>query len=547
MNIPHQSATNEIIKDLHKQGVQVLSSRIEVAKLHVLLLTCRVLKAQSFNLLEEFVLKGLFGITPQPKIHEMSTLLGLDQIFIEYGIRNLVKGGLIERDPLGEFVLTLAGKEAYESQRYYEEDSEEIYITYSPHTSQIWPGEKPQNAIIPQHYDVDFDEKDVNRVIDGLYDFAEISSIERVDVVGEKEYEYLAVLIYDEAKLYQKQTEKLTLLTYRLDDRQQDSNLRKHFIKIHPISEWGSTFSINEGEVVTGENANQTRTQWDTAVPQPAIPDKTPSKYFTGREIRKVFLDTLKATQKFAIIFSPWINNAAVDQELIDVFEEIAKRNAFVFIGWGIAESKETQGKQPAPRLVQQLQAIRTSKGFPAVNLFFVGNSHSKDVIIDKRIALGGSYNYLSFNPDFQANDAIFEVRKETLFKFDERDAATINAMYDSWRHKFYPAIQKKWLDAARAYNPGDMIRCIVAWNFMDAPNIALERIATADPEITINYPSHLLKIQFKVWVDSFVDWDLGTAKMKDDLKTYFDTLKFQPKWLETKSEKKLRQYLAKS
>lgn len=118
-------------------------------------------------------------------------------------------------------------------------------------------------------------------------------------------------------------------------------------------------------------------------------------------EIRRVFMDTLRSARKRVLVVSPWINDQAVDQELIALFDKLASRRVITLLGWGIARQLQNEKTLPPNTLLSKLQSIHTPEGLPAVIVFWLGNQHSKDVIVDHDIHLCGSHNWLSYRGDY--------------------------------------------------------------------------------------------------------------------------------------------------
>lgn len=118
-------------------------------------------------------------------------------------------------------------------------------------------------------------------------------------------------------------------------------------------------------------------------------------------EIRRSFLKVLDSAKRRVLIVSPWMNEQAVDQELISLFRNLASRKVIVLLGWGISRDRSKEKTPPPPRLLKTLQQIRTPEGMPGVNVRWLGNQHSKDVIVDYAVHLCGSHNWLSYRGDY--------------------------------------------------------------------------------------------------------------------------------------------------
>jgi hypothetical protein len=119
-------------------------------------------------------------------------------------------------------------------------------------------------------------------------------------------------------------------------------------------------------------------------------------------DIRPSFLDALEQARKRVLIVSPWMTEQAVDEKLVNLFGKLAEKRVVIALGWGIAKRVEEEDKPPASSLLNRLSRIVTPEGLPTVSVVWLGNQHSKDVLIDDRMHLCGSHNWLSYRGDFQ-------------------------------------------------------------------------------------------------------------------------------------------------
>jgi hypothetical protein len=119
-------------------------------------------------------------------------------------------------------------------------------------------------------------------------------------------------------------------------------------------------------------------------------------------DIRPTFLDALEQARKRVLIVSPWMTEQAVDEKLVNLFGKLAEKRVVIVLGWGIAKRVEEEDKPPASSLLNKLGKVVTPEGLPAVSVVWLGNQHSKDVLIDDRMHLCGSHNWLSYRGDFQ-------------------------------------------------------------------------------------------------------------------------------------------------
>jgi hypothetical protein len=122
--------------------------------------------------------------------------------------------------------------------------------------------------------------------------------------------------------------------------------------------------------------------------------------FLTDREIRPRFLEAMKSASQDVLIISPWVNREAVNAELIAVLKDLARRRTMVLMGWGYERDEREEKKPLDPSLRDELHRITTPEKVQAVALVWLGEHHNKDVLIDRRIHLCGSHNWLSYRGD---------------------------------------------------------------------------------------------------------------------------------------------------
>ncbi|MCF8567362.1 phospholipase D-like domain-containing protein [Alicyclobacillus tolerans] len=133
-----------------------------------------------------------------------------------------------------------------------------------------------------------------------------------------------------------------------------------------------------------------------------------------GRQIREAFLTTFKDAKHRILIISPWMTDQVVDDELINLFKATAKRGVTIHIGWGIAKIKKQEDRLPSDDLLLKLAKIKNAEGHQAVFVHWIGNHHNKEIVVDDKYLLLGSYNWLSYRGDYQLrNESVCKVFEE--------------------------------------------------------------------------------------------------------------------------------------
>ncbi len=138
-------------------------------------------------------------------------------------------------------------------------------------------------------------------------------------------------------------------------------------------------------------------------------------RYYDSVIIRKKFLDCFKNASQSVIIQCPWIKGGAIDERFLDAVQEAVNRKVIVFIQYGIDSS--IQNETSSDFSIDMLKSITDKDGIHRVFVIWLGNNHTKEVIVDKKIDLFGSFNFLSFNPNiaYYGNSIIREEGMEII------------------------------------------------------------------------------------------------------------------------------------
>ena len=93
----------------------------------------------------------------------------------------------------------------------------------------------------------------------------------------------------------------------------------------------------------------------------------------------------MNSAKSQVIIYSPWVNQAVVDEKFLILLQKLANRGVWVLIGHGIARRQEDEEKPISPEVEKKLRAIKTPDGLSSVQVLWLGDSHIKEVIVESR------------------------------------------------------------------------------------------------------------------------------------------------------------------
>lgn len=153
-------------------------------------------------------------------------------------------------------------------------------------------------------------------------------------------------------------------------------------------------------------------------------------------EIRPAFLAALQNAREQILIYSPWINEQVVDDAFLSLLEKQVQQGVRILIGYGIGRDEKKEERLIPQDLPQRLQTIQTAEGTPGIIAEWLGNSHAKEIVIDRSIHFSGSHNWLSYRGDrFPRGETVYQV---TI-------ATEVEKAYNHLAHRFFERAQPLW------------------------------------------------------------------------------------------------------
>ncbi len=131
-------------------------------------------------------------------------------------------------------------------------------------------------------------------------------------------------------------------------------------------------------------------------------------------------------TRSRLLIISPWIRAGVVNHRFINQLRDLLRGGVKVYMGWGIGDDKEKDMRDVDRRAVDDIERL----GRDHANLVFkyIGNTHAKVLIQDRRLAIYGSFNWLSFRGDpnrgFREENSLLVTIPEKIDQLFEQEVA---------------------------------------------------------------------------------------------------------------------------
>ncbi len=431
-------------------GLHVLAARQFRYPVQQQKISVRIEYYRKLNLLEKFILRASSEISPAPSLKEVANVLGLDPIFIESVLNDLsdrknittsddrlrvteegkktLSSETITEDPAYEawYYLqdTILGTIAFTRQPLDVMDEElaqlEDLNTYVARDLEQFPAfdinPVEQQAQL-QEWGLDAHDPDMGRFVKQMAPSAP----------AELRWRPVAVFVlYDTLK---ENTDASITFQVRSEDESVplvgewlESQLRAQNLSLKTLCGLTDEMLAREEEEIQpvesvverrlDEIRHQAASQLRLQVKgQELEKEAGTATQLRDVEIHHAFLKALKSAREQIIIYSPWMNAQVVDDAFLSLLEDRVKRGVHVLIGYGIGRDKRREDRPVPPALIQRMSAIQTAEGTPGIIAEWLGNSHAKEIVIDQKIHLSGSHNWLSYRGDrFPRGETVYQV-----------------------------------------------------------------------------------------------------------------------------------------
>jgi hypothetical protein len=192
-------------------------------------------------------------------------------------------------------------------------------------------------------------------------------------------------------------------------------------------------------------------------VEQPRIPIV---EWLTDAAIRPRFLQTITGAEQDIVIISPWVTNDVMDDDFLQLLQRLAKKRVLTVMGWGFKPRMDEEEKKPSEGLAKRLRKIKTPEKAPAVGLVWVGNQHRKEVIVDRRVHLCGSHNWLSYRGDWN-------IRGESVYYIEDREIIKPAAKHNAGL--LVKALDREWKRYLKQRSDREVLSlCAMGWSTLN-------------------------------------------------------------------------------
>ena len=167
---------------------------------------------------------------------------------------------------------------------------------------------------------------------------------------------------------------------------------------------------------------------------QPIINISNIPIHLANQQIKEVFLESFNIAEHELDICSPWISRRVVNNNFIRLLRKTLIRNVTVKILYGLDSTSDEFNAKRSVNSDQIAEFLKNEFAEFYSQTFFIrrDNIHYKVVLCDNLFKLEGSYNYLSFDGEYNDNS----VRKEgSPFGTNIDEIETIRRKYFEYIH----------------------------------------------------------------------------------------------------------------
>ncbi|WP_414512094.1 hypothetical protein [Nostoc sp. PCC 9305] len=451
---------------------------------------------RQFNVLEEFIIRAAIEFQPPPTEDELASVLGLDSVFIKTTTTTLRS--------LQTLSATSALTVTPEGRSFYEKGS----VPQPPYPIQIYAITDPLSDKIT------FQSESLNETVINLPDLADfitidntitdIASLPLEEIQKSIQASGLALHVPEEGKIVtsskvlastQKIWRKISLFViFDALENKLSIQIRNGKQIVESASNWLevlhaegkislqvlcklSTETINfEREAILKQKNTEIEARLENirtkAITTAKKSDKKPvvgeAIQLRNGQISQTFLEVLNSAKSQILIYSPWVNQAVVNEKFLTLLQKLANRGVWILIGYGIAQRQEDEEKPIPPEVEKKLRAIKTLDGLSSVQVFWLGDSHVKEVIVDRGIYLCGSHHWLSYRGDYlPLGESVYKV---TI-------PLQVQEAYEFLTNRFQNHAQKLWQNALKNRDSELAVESLCVWGALGMEDIALKEI----------------------------------------------------------------------
>ncbi len=492
------SQLNDLVEKIENDNptLSVLAACQFYYQLYQMPVTVKVAKPRNFNVLEEFILRASIEFSPPPTEGQLAQILKLDPVFVENTIETLQWLQTLESTaPDSPIKITPQGRDFYQQGSVPQPpENHLIYALSDPLSGELTWRSSPlakKKVSFPNLAElISFEnragdvasltteevQKRLSETNLGLHVPEEGQVVSDFYVDGDVEAIALEV--------------SLLLILDRLEEKwslqvRKGRQILEHPTELLQTMEAKEEFSVANLFNLSEEEYVALETDEILEARQEKIRQKEREELqkqreglksgadaevvlLRDRQIRPEFLSAIKAANQQILIYSPWATEEVIDAEFIQLLQKAAKSGAWILFGYGIARTEEEETKPVSPKLKEKLLKVKTPEDLPAAQILWLGNSHAKEVLIDGKLHLSGSHNWLSYRGDRLP-------RGETSYKVTNGEM--VAEAYEYLAKRFKDCLEKLWDEAVASLELDLGLKSLCIWFALGMAEKALQEL----------------------------------------------------------------------
>ncbi|WP_341526388.1 hypothetical protein WKK05_28125 [Nostoc sp. UHCC 0302] len=493
-----QNLVDEI--ETKSPSLSVLAARQFRYSLHQTSVEVNIKEPRPFNVLEEFIIRAAIEFQPPPTEEELASVLGLDPVFI--------KSTIVTLRELQTISLTSPITVTSEGRLFYEKGT----VPQPPYSVQIYAITDPLSAKLT------FQSEALNDILINLPNLADfitinntitqIPSLKLEEIQQNIQDSGLALHVPTEGKivtsfrvLASTQTiwKKISLfvlfdaieekLSIQIRNGKQILDIASNSLeKLHnegkislqtlcELSDETITFErkliLKQKNAEVEARLEKVRQQTLENATKPVV--ETDNSVIAGTaiqlrdgQISQAFSEVLNSAQYQILIYSPWISQAVVDGKFLTLLQNLVNRGVWILIGYGISRRQEDEERPIPSEVEKKIRAIKTPDGLPGVQVFWLGDSHIKEIIVDQKIHLCGSHNWLSYRGDYLP-------RGESVYQVTIPNQ--VQEAYEFLARRFQNYAKQLWANALENRDFKLAVEPFWIWGALGMEKVALEKV----------------------------------------------------------------------
>ena len=496
---PIDPQLKKLVDEIEAQspGLSVLAARQFRYSLVQNLIKLTIKELRQFNVLEEFIIRAGLEIVPPPTEDELASVLGLDPVFVRSTTATLRT--LQTLSATSPITVTPEGRSFYEKGTVPQPPySVQVYAITDPLCGKFTFQSEPLNNTLVNKPDL-ADFITIDRTITNISDLPleelqqniqasglalhvpeEGKIITDYKVVGPTETTWKTISLFvffdvleDQLSL-QLRSGKQILESASNSLSAQQAEGKVSLPALCELSDETINFereaTLNQKNAEIEARLEKIRQQALENVRLKSVEQDNTTVAGTAVQLRdgqipQAFSEVLNCAQHEILIYSPWVSQAVVDEQFLQQLQLLANRGVWILIGHGISRQQENEDRPIPLEVEEKLRLVKTPNGLPAIQVFWLGDSHVKEVIVDRRIHLCGSHNWLSYRGDYLP-------RGESVYKVTIPDQ--VQEAYEFLAHRFKNHAEKLWNNALQNWDSQLAVQPLCVWGALGMEDLAL-------------------------------------------------------------------------